>query len=221
MNRQPAGSPIGGQFASDSHAKNPVVIESTGLTDEEYDIKWQKFRMLFETGAYKWRDAGFTPDEAAQWYVNLFTTVKEASKWRMAGFKPDEAKQWRDTGFGSLHTAHNWHKVGLAPDEAAKWRKNRVDPGSAYRLHQSGFAPGEEWGAVGIAPEEAERWSNRFWYALAVRWYEQGFAVDEAEEWADHGFGPEKAADWRDHGYGPDEAVEWIANGVDNPRQAW
>jgi len=134
MNRQPAGSPIGGQFAPDAHSKKPVVIEHYFLTDEEYKTHWKTY--------------GFDRSEADQWSHKGFI-ARFASKWKENGFDPPQALQWINNGF-DCECASEWANHGFYPEEARQWQDQQIPVNTAAELTKNGFTP-EEAAGHGIA----------------------------------------------------------------------
>jgi len=239
MNRQPAGSPVGGQFAPDSHAKKPVVIEPISLTEEEYEAEWQQFGTHFANEFHKWRDAGIMPDEAIRWRLQMFS-AQEAVEWKNAGFPfeeaskwikvnfldeekhalrtPDNAQQWRNLGFTYLE-ANDWYtNFSATADDAAKWRDAGF--GTPYDA--------DEWRRVGFTTAEADdaaKWSKTSVYPITAyhlhksgcvpgeEWKVAGIPPDEAERWQKSRFSYALAVEWHNAGFSPEEASKWDAVG--------
>jgi len=63
-----------------------------------YDREGCASRRLRDT--QQWKDRGFKPKEAQQWYSHFFATADQAAEWRDAGFTVEEAAEWRRTKHG-------------------------------------------------------------------------------------------------------------------------
>jgi len=75
------------------HAKKPVMIKPTSLTDEEYDAEWQLFRKTFKQFRYEWESfGGFN--------------YRNANMWHGAGFTPEEAVCGTTLDF-----LQDWHTI--------------------------------------------------------------------------------------------------------------
>jgi len=236
MNRQPAGSPVGGQFAPDSHAKKAVVIESDGLTDEEY-AKWKQFGISFETLAYEWHDAGFTLDEAIRWRKHNFDYL-DAMSWSKEGLhSPEEVIEWLEAGLvdengdeaGRPKDIQQWQNLGFTPEEAEKWYSHFFATASkAAEWRDAGF--GDSLNAyhlrnAGFIPEEAAKWRDADFGDLrdAYHWRKAGFTPDEAIKWRETGLDTTSAYNlhksgfvpgeqWKAVGISPDESERWQKN---------
>lgn len=158
MNRKPAGTPVGGQFAPSAHPRPGIELDAGGVDDEQ---AWRDAG--FDTDdAEEWRDAGVDPEEAKQWQESGFN-ADEAKEWGTAGYDFDSAKEWRDRGFDA-DEAKQWWVGGydaygrwrhMTAEDAAAERAIDISPELGKKRWEAGVPPGVGW-LDGYADAQAE-----------------------------------------------------------------
>lgn len=143
--------------------------------------------------AKEFRDRGFTPVAAGEW-------------WRLEFF-PDDAAAWRDEGL-SARDALTW-KYGER-ESAYTSGGSKVSWRSVYSVEWV-----RQWKTAGFSAAEA-RLANDYnvSFAEATQWLKAGFGFEEAVAWKDSGFGSSEAATLKAAGLNSVEAE--ARNGV-NP----
>jgi hypothetical protein len=112
-----------------------ALNEVTGVPLQETLLRW----------AAGWRQAGFTPEEAAAWISTV--TEKEERRFMAEEF-PDKAARWRE--------------LGISPQDAARWYL------AGYTI--AGDVPADEAKGGGLA--EGDLWRHRSTGASGGTWFE-------------------------------------------------
>lgn len=141
------------------------------------------------TEGYKWRKAGFSPEEAKVW-LDFEFSLEDAKKWREAGknrvyvslqSRVEDAKKWKDAGF--------------VPEEAGWWITGNVSTEKAIAFKNMPSSEAERK----QLKEEIQGWINA------------GIPFIRFPEWAKRQFTPKSAGIWYGFGYTPEEADDELA----------
>ena len=75
----------------------------------------------------EWKDLGFIPEEAAEWFYRGFDSPELAIGWRNAGIEPEQALLWKLYKF-NVDEALIWQEIGLDPVMSFNWRAAEFIP---------------------------------------------------------------------------------------------
>ena len=184
--------------------------------------------------ASEWQKAGFTSNEADEWYntrcsntplqykANYFTDPNWAKQWKDAGFSPKDTFNWYClTGITDPNQAKQWRDVGFSPglcspvhnSQACNWLKSGFkDPNQAAA-----------WKDAGFDSEEASEWSLSGFKDpnQAMAWKQAGFPARKAIEGNDQFPRPANVVNWENYaiswkqaGFTPRKAKQWKYAGL-------
>ncbi len=159
------------------------------------------------------RDAGFGVAETTGWIDSGVRSALRAKEFRDLGFAPSEAGEWWRLEFFPDDAA-DWRKEGLGPQTALEWKygeKEYAYSGRSKIWHRSVYSVewARPWIAAGFAAAEA-RLARDYGIAFAEAdaWRHAGFGFEEAVGWNDAGFTTEEAVRLKGAGLGAAEADE-------------
>ncbi len=120
------------------------------LDFEWWEIKaWLEANFLAYGIANRWRQAGFSPQEAQKWKIDTDMTAEQAKAWSDLGLTPDNFAGWRKAfghpqqvrpwleGNFTLEDAVVWQQTGLKTEETKPWIKAGISPQLALWCHKN------------------------------------------------------------------------------------
>ena len=185
----------------------------------------------FSTDRRMWNEFYWNSSQTAAAWFAAFPDYEEGIRWNIEGFTPAEALAWRRRGFGpesgewadvvgadNPDCALDWLRIkGMTPSVASRLRDDGISPDCAAAHYARPSAPAPEgnvqlWEELFFDDPSASREWVEFspTYAWGVRWYRNGWSVDEARRWSERGFNAD-AVEWRSltPSEDPDAAWHW------------
>lgn len=106
-----------------------VAVEWLGLSGILAELEpWIEGGRFTPSDARSWRDAGYSPEDAARWVA--------------IGASPHDARTWQDLG-KSPSGLESWIQNGFTPDDARRWLMSdpNITPTLALRRRRAGIQP--------------------------------------------------------------------------------
>ena len=174
---QGGGYSTAGDQSSDAPVDQPDVPRSNSQ-DREDD---EEFDDLDEFVDDPWLQA---QDNEGRYVLPGVDDFVAGESWRDAGFLPDDAADWLTHGF-DLAAALRWSRYGLSPTVAEVWGSEGFDADEAVDWIDADLdvVDAKDWGAEGFEPEEVWSWAL---YEInagdAAQWAELGYDAEDAYE---------------------------------------
>lgn len=188
------------------------------------------------TSMYKWKQAGFSLEEAGEWKEYNFIP-EEAKQWKKAGFTREEAlkwqrhfnnffsanvwgnrsiqnaKKWHDAGFQNPQAAAEWQRHNFEPQEAVSWLRTGLSFYDAKRIKKSNLSLNKAllwWTTTSISPKDIDNWKSRgFTPKKAKPWVDAGVPFGLVKKWSSAGLSPAETKEWRQYKFNLTHAKKW------------
>jgi len=144
IKRQPAGSPVGGQFAQDSHAKKAVVLKpkAAELTDEQIEVIHEQAASVYASmlSRYSWCKRNIGADDFQQLvYVKIATSSRDYSNFSITEMKMFSRTTAKNTAI-SLMRKYRKENANSTFENDQSYQPAYVDPGHELIKNQDSNA---------------------------------------------------------------------------------
>lgn len=172
-------------------------LTSCSATELINIYKWKQAGFSLEE-AGEWDKAGFTLEKAGKWHNIGFATPDEASPWSKHFSSPQNAIEWRDAGFSDPDVAHKWIQKGLDTPKKVQGFENiikarliellefNIDPEVALLAAMLGINKEiyNRWAQVSPKIQELIEYKiGGIKIEEAIEWHRLGFTANEAYQW--------------------------------------